>query len=72
VIIMSFATSQTPAVESLLRDFLTNPSRLNVALTRAQRKLIVVGSAPALEGLPYFQRLLSYCRSMGTVIAYSE
>ncbi|GAC1616127.1 MAG: hypothetical protein NVS4B7_08590 [Ktedonobacteraceae bacterium] len=72
VIIMSFAISQTPGIESPLRDFLTNPNRLNVALTRAQRKLIVVGCASALEGLPYFDRLLKYCRSMGTVISYSE
>ena len=68
VIIMSFATAQTPGVENPLREFLTNPNRLNVALTRAQRKLIVVGSAQALESLPYFQRLLAYCKSMKTVM----
>src|SRR5207245_2950191 len=70
VIIMSFAITQPPTGE--LREFLTNPHRLNVALTRAQRKLIVVGCAPALEGLPYFSRLLTYCRSMGTVISHHE
>jgi DNA replication ATP-dependent helicase Dna2 len=68
VIIMSFATSLAPGAESPLREFLTNPNRLNVALTRAQRKLILVGCAPALEGLPYFSRLLAYCRSMNTLI----
>ncbi len=71
VIIMSFATPQTPGTESPLHEFLTKPNRLNVALTRAQRKLILVGSAPALEALPYFSRLLAYCRSMNTVIAYT-
>ena len=72
VIIMSFATTQMPEPESLQREFLTNPHRFNVALTRAQRKLIVVGCAQALEGLPYFSRLLAYCQSMGTVIEYSQ
>ena len=70
VIIMSFATSQTPDSTSPLREFLTNPQRLIVALTRAQRKLIVVGCAPALERLAYFERLLRYCHSMHTIISY--
>ena len=69
VIILSFATIQTPGATSPLREFLTNPNRLNVALTRAQCKLIVVGHAAALEPLPYFDRLLAYCRSMKTVVS---
>jgi len=67
VILISFATVREPQGE--LRDFLTNPNRLNVALTRAQRKLILVGHAPALEALPIFSRLLTYCRNMKTVFA---
>ena len=66
VIIMSFATTSEPQGER--RDFLTNPNRLNVALTRAQRKLILVGCVPALENLPIFSRLITYCRSMKTII----
>jgi len=72
IILMSFATNYEPAEESQRRDFLTNPNRLNVALTRAQRKLIVLGSVAALEHLPYFERLITYCRSMKTVIRYIE
>jgi DNA replication ATP-dependent helicase Dna2 len=71
VIIMSFATSVEPGPDSQRRAFLTNPNRLNVALTRAQRKLILVGCVPALEHLPIFDRLITYCRSMGTVISHS-
>ncbi|GHO75861.1 ATPase AAA [Ktedonobacter sp. SOSP1-85] len=67
VIIMSFATSQEPPAGSQRRDFLTNPHRLNVALTRAQRKLILVGCVPALEPLPLFSRLITYCRSMKAI-----
>jgi DNA replication ATP-dependent helicase Dna2 len=71
VIIISFATTTTPEVENQLREHLTNPNRLNVALTRAQQKLILVGCAPALERLPVFERLLAYCHEMQAVIAHS-
>ena len=70
VIIMSFATTTTPEVDSQLRDHLINANRLNVALTRAQKKLILVGNASALESLPYFERLLAYCRGLNSVIPY--
>jgi DNA replication ATP-dependent helicase Dna2 len=70
VIIMSFATNVEPVVGSPRRDFLTNPNRLNVALTRAQRKLILVGSTPALANLPTFNRLITYCRSMNTIFPF--
>ncbi|GAC1651444.1 MAG: DEAD/DEAH box helicase [Ktedonobacteraceae bacterium] len=68
VILMSFATTSEPEVNSLRREFLTNGNRLNVALTRAQHKLILVGCVPALEHLPIFDRLVAYCRSMKTII----
>ncbi|GCE05583.1 AAA domain-containing protein [Dictyobacter aurantiacus] len=69
VMIISFATSHEPASESQRRQFLINPHRLNVALTRAQRKLILVGCVPALANLPTFSRLITYCRSMNTLLA---
>lgn len=70
VIIMSFATSKEPAAGPR-RDFLINPNRLNVALTRAQRKLILVGNLSALKPLPIFDRLITYCNSMKTIITSS-
>jgi DNA replication ATP-dependent helicase Dna2 len=68
VIIISFATTSEPDLESQRREFLINPNRLNVALTRAQRKLILVGCVDALEPLPTFNRLITYCRSMHTLL----
>ncbi len=71
VIIFSFATMSEPAKESTQREFLTNAHRLNVALTRAKSKLILVGCVPALENLPILSRLITYCRSMKTIIPYT-
>ncbi len=68
VIIISFATTQRPAPESLLYEFLTDAQRLNVALTRAQRKLILVGHAAALGDLPVFRDVIAYCREMNAFI----
>jgi DNA replication ATP-dependent helicase Dna2 len=70
VIIISFATSATPPADSQLREHLTNEHRLNVALTRAQRKLILVGNAPALSEMELFRRLLAYCQERNTVFSY--
>jgi DNA replication ATP-dependent helicase Dna2 len=72
VMIMSFATSIGPAAGTPRRDFLTNGNRLNVALTRAQRKLILVGHVSALEHLPIFSRLITYCRSMKALFSCWE
>jgi DNA replication ATP-dependent helicase Dna2 len=72
VIIISFATGRAPGPSSQLRDFLTNPNRLNVALTRAQRKLILVGNAHALKTLPVFKELLRYCRYKNTLISLAS
>jgi DNA replication ATP-dependent helicase Dna2 len=72
VIILSFATPTTPSAESQLREHLTNEHRLNVALTRAQHKLILVGNAEALGEMAIFKQLLAYCQSLHTLFAYQE
>jgi DNA replication ATP-dependent helicase Dna2 len=68
--ILSFATTRMPTHAGKQHEFLTDPHRLNVALTRARMKLILVGNVAALEQLPIFDRLLTYCRNMNTVYPY--
>lgn len=45
--------------------FLSDARRMNVALTRARRKLIVVGDSATLGGNEFFATLLEYFESIG-------
>jgi len=45
--------------------FLADVRRTNVALTRARRKLIVVGDSATLANHPFYQRLLGYFERIG-------
>jgi predicted DNA helicase len=45
--------------------FLADVRRTNVALTRARRKLIVIGDSATLAHHPFYQRLLTYFDSLG-------
>ena len=45
--------------------FLADTRRMNVALTRARRKLIVVGDSATLGGHPFYAGLLDYFESIG-------
>jgi ATP-dependent RNA/DNA helicase IGHMBP2 len=46
--------------------FLADVRRTNVAITRARRKLIVIGDSATLGNHPFYQRLLSYFESIGS------
>ena len=45
--------------------FLADVRRTNVALTRARRKLLVIGDSATLSVLPFYQRLFGYFESVG-------
>jgi len=45
--------------------FLADVRRMNVALTRARRFLLVIGDSATLGGHPFYQRLFSYFESIG-------
>lgn len=49
--------------------FLSDVRRMNVALTRARRKLIVIGDSATVTAHPFYQRLVDYFEEIG---AYSS
>lgn len=60
-IILSLVAATPPASDSPLATFLSDARRLNVALTRARHKLIVLGHPPALAHLPMLRDLAAHC-----------
>jgi DNA replication ATP-dependent helicase Dna2 len=55
VIIVSFV-----ATGDLSGPIYDDPRRINVALTRAKKSLVLVGDADALGAEPFYQRLLAW------------
>ena len=47
-------------------DFWADTRRMNVALTRARRKLLVIGDSATIGGHPFYQRWLEYCEAFGS------
>lgn len=45
--------------------FLAETRRMNVALTRARRKLIVIGDSATISAHPFYEQLLAYFDSIG-------
>jgi superfamily I DNA and/or RNA helicase len=45
--------------------FLAETRRMNVALTRARRKLIVIGDSATISAHPFYERLLAYFDTIG-------
>ncbi len=61
VVLFTFGGGAGVGVHGRREDFLADPHRLNVALTRAQRKLVLVGSRDRLAASPELARLLAHC-----------
>lgn len=61
VIIISMVRSNSEGNIGFLRDL----RRLNVSLTRARRKLIIIGDTGTLSSHPSYRRLIEYCRERG-------
>jgi superfamily II DNA/RNA helicase len=63
----------------LISEFLNSPNRLNVAMTRARKKLVIVGSKAFFSVIPHtesllaknscFKQLLSHCRKRDAVFS---
>jgi predicted DNA helicase len=45
--------------------FLADIRRMNVALTRARRKLLIIGDSATLASHPFYARLIEYCERLG-------
>jgi superfamily I DNA and/or RNA helicase len=79
VVLFSITTSDPDHVTS---EFLNNPNRFNVAITRARHKLIVVGSRTFFLAVPQneealtantcFKQFLQYCQDRESLIVWKE
>ncbi len=68
VVLVSFATS-SPTFAASLADFFFQPQRLNVTVTRARTKLILVGSRHLLKAQPETAEQRSWVALLGDLIA---
>ncbi len=68
VIIVSFVRSNEEGDIGFLRDY----RRLNVAITRAKRKLIAVGDPYTLSSDPIYNKFLNYVKELGTFTLFKH
>jgi superfamily I DNA and/or RNA helicase len=60
-VVISLVRSNTKGEIGFLGDI----RRMNVAMTRARRKLLMIGDSATLGGHPFYSRLLEYCEAIG-------
>jgi superfamily I DNA and/or RNA helicase len=61
VVLISLTRSNTEAAIGFLADI----RRMNVAMTRARKKLIIIGDSSTLSRLPFYTDLISYAEKIG-------
>ena len=71
VVLVSFATSD-PTFAERLCEFFFQPNRLNVTITRARTKLIVVGSSEMLKAAPRDPDMKAYVRNFRDFLGYCK
>ncbi|MGK0290185.1 MAG: superfamily I DNA and/or RNA helicase, partial [bacterium] len=79
VVLFSF-TSSDP--DQILNQFLNNPNRFNVAITRARKKLIVIGSKAFFYGIAdnesglkasyCFKQFFQYCQEKNSIFEWDK
>jgi superfamily I DNA and/or RNA helicase len=52
--------------------FLSDYRRMNVALTRARKQLVVIGDSATIGNTPFYNNFLEYCESKGTYLSAWE
>jgi superfamily I DNA and/or RNA helicase len=62
LIILSLVRSNSKNVIGFLKDY----RRLNVAMTRARKKLIIIGDSATLGQDDFFNALMTYIETYGT------
>ena len=71
VIILTFCNSRLGRLKPYLRAFIERPSQVNVALTRARKKLIIVGNSKTLQESRLLGRIIELVGVKNTV-EYSD
>jgi DNA replication ATP-dependent helicase Dna2 len=64
VVLLSFGGVPLQELHQHTADLLADPNRLNVALTRAQQKLILIGNRSRLEKVSVLARLVAHCAAL--------
>lgn len=72
VVILSFCNSKLGKLKPYLRKFLEKPSQVNVAVTRARKKLILVGNSKSLKESQLLWNLIKLVGKKNTVTFSDE